>query len=520
MLVAGRNYDAMQTAAQGRASIPPSVGGLNYRDELADMDPRDAILLDNIFPGPNYVSLRTGYSSWATGMGTGKTIKTLMEWAGPTTRKMKAAVNGKIYDVSVAGAVGAAEVSGLSVDEWQWQNITTAGGAFLVACNGTDAVRNYDGTTWTSPTITGSGLSSSAAFIGMTMHKSRLWFIEKNTLNAWYLPATSIAGTATKFSFGAVFKLGGALQAIGTLSYDTGYGGMDDYLVVMTSRGEFAVYRGSDVASANTWALVGVFYVGYPIGFRSFVKVGGDIGILCADGVISCTQSMRSDRAAAQRAAITAKIQNLFNIYVSSYQSNSGWMPLVYPQGNWALFNIPFSATEYVQLVMNTITGAWCQFRNMNAFCWGLLGNDIYFGGTNGIVYKADTGFQDNGGVITGNSKTAWNYFGAKGQQKLFTLCRPVIQTNGSPSILFNLNVDFQEIAPTGTIAASAPMGSAWGSATWGSGTWGGDATLVTNWNSPQSLGYCAAVRMTITSNGAKVITNSYDVQMQKGGAL
>lgn len=518
MLVAGRNYDAMQAKALVGASIPPSVGGLNYRDELANMDARDATLLDNIFPGPNYVSLRQGYAIWATGMGAGNSIKTLMEWSGPSAKKLKAGVNGKIYDVSVAGAVGAAEVSGLSVDEWQFVNFTTSGGAFLVACNGTDAVRNYDGTTWTSPSISASG-SSSANFIGVAIHKTRLWFIEKNTLNAWYMPVVSIAGTATKFSLGGLFKYGGSLQAIGTLSQDAG-DGIDDYLVLMTSRGEFAVYQGTDPSNANTWALVGVFYIGYPIGFRSFVKVGGDLGVICADGVLSIIQSMKSDRATAQRSAITNKIQNLFNDYIANFKTLGGWLPIVYPKGNWALFNIPMSGTQFIQLVMNTITGAWCSFSNMTAYTWGLLGDDIYFGGVNGTVYKADTGFQDNGGVITGNSKTAWNYFGVRGTQKLFTLCRPVIQTNGAPSILFNLNVDFQDVAPTGTIAAAAPSNSAWGSATWNAGVWGGNFTLVTNWNSPQSLGYCAAVRMTITSNGASVITNSYDVQMQKGGAL
>lgn len=509
------NYDSQQLQALKGASIPPPVGGLNARDELANMDPRDALILDNIFPQPSYASMRGGYVSHATGMS--GTIKTLMQWGGGSSNKLKAGVNGKIYDVTSAGAVGAAEVSGLSVDVWQWCNFATAAGTFLVACNGTDAVRNYDGTSWTSPSITGP--SSSAAFIQVVPFKSRLWFVEKNTQDAWYLPTTSIAGAATKFPLGGQFKLGGKLQQIGTLSKDAG-DGSDDYLVFLSSKGEMSIWQGTDPSSATTFALVGNYRIGTPVGPRAMVDVAGDLGVISSDGVVSVNVMMRNDRASSSKAAITDKIQNLFNYYVTSYGSLDGWMPLVYPRGNWALFNIPLSSTQYVQLVMNAITGAWCRFTNMNAYCWGLLGDDIYFGGTNGTVYKADTGYTDNSGVITASLKTAWNYFGQRGKQKLFTLIRPVISTNGQPSILMNLNVDFQDVPPTGTISAAAPSNSLWGIAQWGTGVWAGDATIVTNWNSPLALGYCGAVRMTITSSGSSFILNSFDVQMQAGGAL
>jgi hypothetical protein len=440
-----------------------------------------------------------------------------MEWGGPGSNKLKAANAGKIYDVTSSGAVGAAEVSGLSVDIWQWCNFATAGGNFLVACNGTDAVRNYNGSVWSTPSITGP--SSSAKFIQVIPFKARLWFVEDGTQDAWYLPAASISGAAVKFPLGAQFKLGGKLQAIGTLSKDAG-DGADDYIVFLSSKGEISVWQGTDPSSATTFALIGNYRVGYPIGPRAVVDVAGDLGVISSDGVISVSVMMNNDRASSAKAAITNKIQNLFNQYVTSYGSNAGWMPLVYPRGNWALFNIPFSSTEYVQLVMNTITGSWCRFMNMNAYCWGLLGDDIYFGSTDGIVYRADTGASDNGAVITANLKTAWNYFNQRGRQKLFTLIRPVISTNGSPSILMNLNVDFQDVAPTGTISASAPSNSLWGVAQWGMGVWAGVATTITNWNSPLALGYCAAVRMTITTNSSSFILNSFDVQMQSGGAL
>lgn len=497
------------------ASIPPSVGGLNYRDELADMDPRDATLLDNLFPDANFISVRRGYSSHATGMS--GTVETLMQWGGPSSNKLKAANGGNIYDVTAAGAVGAAEVTGLSVNQWQWVNFPTSGGKFLVAVNGTDAVRNYDGTSWTTPAITGP--SSSAAFIQVVQFKSRLWFVEKNTQDAWYLPVNSIAGAATKFSLGNQFKLGGSLVGIGTLSRDSG-DGADDFLVFISSKGEMSIWQGTDPASATTWAVVGNYRVGFPIGNRAVVDVAGDLGIITSDGVVSANLMMQLDRASSAKAAITDKIQTLFNSYVRDYSSSTGWMPLVYPKGRYALFNIPLSSTQYVQLVMNTITGAWCQFRNMNAFCWGLLGDDLYFGGADGTVYKADTGYTDNSGVITANWRSAWNYLDGTSRQKFATFFRPIIQTNGAPSIQFNLNVDFKNVDPTGTISASAPADSLWGSALWGSGVWGGDTTVITNWNNPQAIGYIFAARMTVTVNGSSFTLNSIDMQIQPGGPI
>lgn len=499
-------------------SLPPPVGGLNYIDELSNMDARDALILDNIFPLASFVELRRGYESHATGMGAGKTIKSLMEWAGPSSRKLKAAVDGKIYDVTVSGAVGAAELSGLTVDQWQHVNFKTAGGAFLVMCNGTDAVRNYDGTTWTSPSITGSGLTS-ANLINVAVFKSRLWFVEKNSTNAWFLPVNSIAGAATQQDLGAQFTLGGSLIAIGSISQDSG-DGIDDFLVFVSSRGQFAVYQGTDPTSANSWALIGTYRVGYPIGYRCLTDVGGDLGILNADGVVSSFQAMKNDRSTAQRMAITNKIQKLISDYTYTYANRDGWSSIVYPKNNQVIFNIPLSTTRFIQLVMNTDTGAWCRFTNINAFCWSLLGDDLYFGDANGTVWLADTGYQDNGGAITGELKTAWNYVGSRGNNKFFNMVRPVIQVTGSPSVLFAYDVDFNNTTPTGTINPSGQAATVWGSALWGSAIWDGALAINTEWYSPGTIGYCGSAHLIVTSNNNRFILNSLDIQVLPGGPI
>lgn len=495
-------------------SLPAPVGGLNAVDEFADMDPRDALVLDNFFPDAYNVYLRRGYASHVTGLPAA--IESLMTWSGPSSSKMFAASDGDIYDVTSAGAVGAAVVTTLTSNRWQWTNFSTSGGNFLVLANGADSVRNYDGTTWTTPSITG---VTSSTLIQVQAHKGRLWFAQKDTRDAWYLPASSISGAATKFPLGEFFTLGGKLQAMGTLSQDSGTG-PDDYLCFISSKGEVLIYQGTDPASSSTWALVGRFRIGYPVGDRCTVAVGGDLIVTTSDGAISMAKMLRLDRAEAQKAAITYKIQTLFNRAVQDYGSNFGWQAILYPKGNWAVFNVPITSTQYEQYVMNIITGSWCHFTNLNAECWGLLDEAIYFGGADGVVYKADTGFTDNLGPITGNIKSAWNYLTTRGVNKRVTMIRPILQSNGSPSVLLALSADFGNAQPTGTITIGQVPAYLWDSAQWDTGQWAGASNITTRWFTTSAIGYCVSIVIKAVAQGQDLAVNSFDLQAEVGGPI
>jgi hypothetical protein len=192
-------------------NFPAAVGGLNRRDGLADMSDIDALILDNVIPRPNWVELRNGYTSFATGMP--ESVRSLMEWAGPSTRKLFAVSDDSFYDISTGGAVGAPDVTGLNSSDWQWINFSTSGGNFLFAVSGSDDPQNYNGTAWaTTPAITG---VTAADLIYVAQWKSRLWFVEKNSKRAWYLPVNSIGGAATQLDLGPQFKMGGYLVGIG-----------------------------------------------------------------------------------------------------------------------------------------------------------------------------------------------------------------------------------------------------------------------------------------------------------------
>lgn len=133
-------------AAARTLTMPAPTGGLNARDALAAMPATDAVTLDNFFPGTTSVDLRSGYEQWSTGYPAA--VESLMTYNGPSASKMFAASGSSIYDATTKGAVGAPVVTGLSNARWQYVNMGTPGGQFVVAVNGSDAPYSYNGTAW------------------------------------------------------------------------------------------------------------------------------------------------------------------------------------------------------------------------------------------------------------------------------------------------------------------------------------------------------------------------------------
>src|SRR5678816_3152321 len=93
-------------------STPPPINGWNARDSLAAMKDGDAIELINWFPKESWVEVRKGYDSYATGLGSGNNVESLMAWNGASSSKLFGACNTSVFDVSAAGAVGAADLTG------------------------------------------------------------------------------------------------------------------------------------------------------------------------------------------------------------------------------------------------------------------------------------------------------------------------------------------------------------------------------------------------------------------------
>ena len=504
------------------ASVPAPVGGWNARDSIANMEPLDAVQLINFFPTISNCVLRGGSTNWATGM-TGQ-VQTIMVYNGSTSSKMFAAVGTpdlKFYDASTAGAATATTVTGLTNAIWEYINITTTGGTYLYAVNGVDKPRLYDGTSWvaidaaSTPAITG---VTTTTLSNVTLFKNRLWFIQKDTLKAWYLPTSAVGGAAQVLDLSSIAKFGGKLVDLDTWTIDAGYG-VDDNLVFVTSNGEVIVYRGTDPASDATWALTGVWKLGSPIGNRSMLKWGGDLLILTYDGLMPMAQSLQSSRLD-PRVALSNKIQGAIVAATAAYSSSTvGWQVYYNARRNAVWINVPIAEGQQEQYVMNTITTSWAQFQGWTANVWETYNDNPYYGG-NGVVVRAwDDTYVDNTSNIATNVFQAFNYFDSRGVKKYFTRARPSIFTNGAPAIFVGINVDFNVDDTTAPISASASAVGLWDAGTWDSALWGSGLQITNNWQGVTGLGYCGSIQLKSASSGLQIEWASTDVVYQAGWA-
>lgn len=513
MLAPLQDNRAKQPTAKS-ASVPAPVKGWNAKDALADMPADSAITLDNFFPNLEDVALRRGHASHATGVGSGA-VETVAEYAGPSTRKLLAASSTNIYDATSAGAASSL-VSGLTNGRWQTTMFGTSGGNFLYFVNGADAPRYYDGSSFTTPSLTG---VTATDIVGLMAHQQRLFFVFNNSMSFGYLPVVSVAGSVSTFSIGGLCKKGGYIMAAGSWTRDGG-SGPDDVAVFITSEGEAILYSGNDPSTAADWVMVGVFSIGKPIGRRCMFKVGSELVIITQDGFVPLSVVLPIDRVGGASKALSDNIQNAVTAATRSYGSLFGWQCILYPKGSYALVNVPQSSTVAYQYVVNTLTGAWCRFTGQNAASWSLYNDDLYFGAqAGGVVYKADTGLSDNNGNIEGKIKPAFNYFGSKGRKKLFTLCRPLFTTNGSLGVAIDLNVDFSDINPTSVPTSPDPGGIIWGTSNWGEANWTGEATL-SPWITVYGLGDCASPTIRCSTSSLTVSFSAYDMIWQQGNAL
>lgn len=492
--------------------FPAPFGGWNARDDITDMPPNDALVLDNLIPGDGSVALRNGFAQHATGMT--DPVVSLMPYHAPSgTTSLFAATEDTVWDVSSSGTA-ASEFASQTNGDWSHVMFATSGGNFLVMCNGADAVRNYDGTNWTTPTINN---VSGATLISVVSHQSRLWFIQEDTMKVWYLPTLSIAGDATSIDFGGLSRLGGSLWAMASWTRDSG-DGIEDLAVFITSKGEVHVYAGADPSSAATWSRVGTFRIAEPIGRKCTIKVGGDVGVLTTQGLVPLSGVLDKAQSAQGQVAITDKIRDAFNQSYVAQGTSSGWGIQEYPLGKLLLINIPISdQSVYQQFVMNVQSGQWCRFTGLNAMGWGLYREELYFGGVDGKVYKY-TGNSDNGTDIVARVVGAFSTMGSPNYKYPRRILPLFFGASGyRPQV--GLRFDYSEIETLSQASSTPSPGAQWDVGLWDVASWAPpDAPNVT-WQAVSGKGTAVAV-VVVARSQEPIAFHGAKLEIEVGGHL
>jgi hypothetical protein len=476
--------------------IPSPTDGWDAISPLAEMDPKRAPILKNWVPRPGYVEVRQGYFQWVPT--NSNPVETLMIYRNPNGETMFAAAGSEIFDASNYG-LPVAVVTGLGSARWQYINFTPSGAAtVLQCCNGVDQLRQWNGTSWSTPSITGlpPGVGSTADIINIYAQKARLWYIFKNSTIVGFLPAEDIQGALAGYQdFGSLFYKGGYLVAMADWTVDGG-NGPQDYAVFLSSKGQIAIYAGTDPTNPNAWSLVGVFNLSPPMGLRCAYGIGSDVALITQQGVIPISQALPFDPSADRSVAITARIQNAMAQAAQIGSNLFGWQLMAYPLQTLLFLNVPISENEeQQQFVMNTLTGAWCQFIGWNANCFEVFYNTLYFGDNNGSVNQAYTGYADGTSSISIDMQCAFNWFDEPGKVKRMTMIQPLLTTQGNVVPALSVDTDF------GTSTAVNPLvitqgGAVWDTAIWDKSTWPSGATNYIQWLTVEAIGHAFAARI------------------------
>jgi len=505
-------------------TVPAPIGGWNARAPLSDMQAIDAIILDNCFCLPSEIQIRKGYTTWSTGLA--GTTESIFEYKSATATKLFAASNNagacQIYDVTASGLAGVAVVGSLTSARFKTSNFSNSGGSYMHACNGANDLLLFDGSNWTAlngtstPALTG---VTTSTLVDVVTHKRRQWFVEKNTLHGWYLAVDAVAGAATKYDFGPIFKRGGKLVKVDTWTLDAGYG-VDDMLVLFTSEGEVAVYRGTDPASASTWELTGVFYIGAPVGdVATTCKYGGDLLVVNRDGIAQLSKSLMSSRVSTHL-QMTDKIQPRLAADISTYYSIYGWQVLLFPPQNMLLVNVPHDATTSYQYTMNTTSGGWSRWKGLAAKCWCFSGENLFFGAAGG-VNLAWYGQNDNGSTVSATILPAYLKFGSDGQLKRWNMARVIYGLDASANFGAKMKVDFDLNEDVVATPAMVPANiGIWDADVWDGPIWGGSIYPAKRWLSVSGLGYWGSLQVKLESMNADIRVYSIDYNVEGGAVL
>lgn len=506
----GRAIIAQRTQPPGMVDVPAPITGWNARDSLAQMEPTDARTLDNLFPGFGRVTLRKGFQSHATGVGSGA-VDTVLTYRAGATEKLIACSQTNIYDATGAGA--ASSLLG-SQTSGRWQGVMM--NQKLLMVNGADTPVEIDSTP-TAGTLTISGVTGST-LSGVTVHKNRSYFWTGTNQIFWYSAVNAAGGALTSFDLSRVGTFGGALVQCLTWTRDGG-AGPDDYFVALMSSGEAIVYAGSDPGSASDWFLVGVYKIGEPIGIRSATKVAGDVVIATKSGYQSLINAATSTKG-----RVDNKIVDAVTNQIAITGENFGWQALLYERGNQLIFNYPESSSgQYGQHVVNIETGAWCRYTGQNGSSWTIFGGKPYFGTSGGIVMQADVGQSDNGVAQNWEYVSAWNYLGDRSRKKHLGMVRPVITTDNAITFQMDVAVDFRDHKPTSgdLTVGTGEQGTAWDTAEWDTFMWGGATESVNApWIIRENVGFNFSLRLKAETLNAEVALDSVSYAFRPGALL
>lgn len=499
------------------ASFPAPTGGkVSNRNLALARDPNQppgAAVLDDFFPTATGVVLRRGIIRRAS-IVADDPVLSIFTYISGAVQKLFAAVSTGIRDITTVVTpdvfAGPDVLTGQTSGNWNVVQFATAGGQFLIGVNGTDPAFVYDGATFAATSITvpfGSGLDTSDLSY-VWVYKQRLYFLQKNSMNVWYLPVDSIGGALTLLPLGGVFVRGGTLTWGQSWSLDSGgSGGLSEQCVFVTTEGEVAAYQGLFPGDAS-WAKVSSYRIGRPMGDKAFMRAGGDIVIATTVGFVSLAAASRLDYAALGQNAVSYPIEDDWADAVQT-RGQTDWRVEVWPDQQMAMISPPPIVGQVpILFVVNVNTGKWCVFNNWDVRSLGLFMGAMYFGSANGTVRQAMVSGTDEGAPFTGQIVPLFEDLGQPGSLKIAKMARAIIRALFEANPRLSGQSNYVVSLPPPPSLGTPPTGSEWGVGLWGEALWGASRTAIVtgDWVPVGAYGHDISIGVQVTSGAVSPV--------------
>jgi len=350
----------------------------------------------------------------------------------------------------------------------------------------------------------GFGSLTSADMSFVWAYKNRLYFIERNSLNVWYLDVDSIGGDATVFPMGGIFANGGSLMFGQRWSLEAGgSGGLSEQNIFVTTEGEVAIYQGTSPDEAATWSLVGVYRIGAPLGQRAYLRGGGDLAIATTVGLVPLSKAISLDVTALNVATISYKIADAWSDAVE-LRGEANWQCMIWPEKKAAFIALPdtVGGSDPVMFVSNTETGAWGRYTNWQGLSMAVFKGQLYFGSPEGRIYQAEVGGLDDGDTYSGAVVPLFDDMEFSAGAKVGKMARARVRASTTINDSVSLLADYDIALPPAPDATPVFTSNQWGSGTWGESVWGSAVPNVLNqpWRSAGTIGYSIAPCYQVTS--------------------
>lgn len=439
---------------------------------------------------------------------------------GATVTGDTSGATGTIYKIvpSVTAGEGTLWLTNIVGGPFQNDEALADGDGGAATANGADVIAVTGITFPSGYTLTTADL----AFVWI--YKEALYFIEKNSLRAWYLEPDMIGGELKPYPLNGFFDKGGSLlwgQSWSLASSDQG--GLSSQNVFTTTEGESAVFQGIS-PSDESWQMVGVYRVGKPLGKHGFIRAGGDIVIATDVGYVALSKAVQVDFAVLAPNAVSYPIEVAWSEAIT--QRGRNWQCEIWPEAQMAIVIPPNSESlDPIWFVSNAGTGSWAPFTKWYATCVLSWNGRLFFGSTDGYVIEANVGGTDNGDPYTGIYVPLFSDVGKPTATKAARMARIETKSGAEINEKVSCLFDFDTSIPSPPDSTLVPVGNEWDNAVWNTSVWNADrnAVITKRRHSVAGNGYRLAPVFQVTSGAAvpldvEIIT--LDVTFESGDAF